>query len=152
MLAERLKQQVINDVLPNGIRKFPESFTNAQPKNSKFESIAIPKEKLKLGMFFLGEQEIITEYGFSFQAKNTAMAKYLIYSQQADVFTVKLPRDVTICELAVAEYESYVKVLEQKLFNTFFQRIFDHKMSEKLSKSVIEELGFPYLVEVASPV
>ena len=136
---EKLKKQVTEEVLPYGVRKFPEEFLDLSLKAKDFAEVSVPGEPLKLGMYFLGTQEVITDSGFTYQAKTVEEAKYLIYAQKPDSFVIKIPKDTKAVAKAVNNYERYLRQLKAELFQAFLNRIFDHKISDALAQRVLIE-------------
>jgi len=145
--VDRLKKQVMEEVLPNGLKKFPAEFLETPLKPQDYQNISIPGEPLKLGMFFLGTQEVVSDSDFLHQAKSVEEAKYILYSQTPDTFVVSLPKDNVVITKAVNAYERYLDKLKDGLFQEFFKRTFDHKLSEMLTQKTMIALGLP---EIAS--
>jgi len=141
--VERLKKQVLDEVLPFGVKKFPDEFLEALLKPQDYQNISIPGEPLKLGMFFLGTQQVVSDSGFTFEAKNVDEAKYAIYSQKPDTFVVSLPKDSVVITKVVNDYERYLRKLRDDLFQALFKRTFDHKLSDTLMQRAFAELGLP---------
>lgn len=141
--VDRLTKQVIEEVLPYGLKKFPEEFLEAPLKPQDYQNISIPSEPLKLGMFFMGTQEVVSDSGFLYQAQSVEEAKYIIYSQKPDTFVVSLPKDKVVITKAVSGYERYLDKLKDELFQEFFKRSFDHKLSDSLTQKTMSELGLP---------
>jgi len=139
--TEKLKEDVTEEVLPQGAKKFPEQFiTPGYLKNAK--EISVPKEPLRLGHFFMGLREVVSDEGFKHQAESDEEAKFIIYSQKPDEFVVKMPKSRIAVRNAVDKYERYVKELKGKLFKAFFDRTaHDHNLAENLTARVLEELG-----------
>jgi type I restriction enzyme M protein len=141
--VERLKKQVIDEVLPYGLKKFPEQFLDKPLKPQEYQSISIPGEPLKLGMFFMGTMEVVSDSGFKYQAQSVEEAKYIAYSQKPDTYVVNLPKDKVVITKAVNDYERYMDKLRDDLFQEFFKRTFDHKLSETLAQKTLIDLGLP---------
>lgn len=140
--VERLKEQVIEEIIPEGPRRFPEEFIDSRHlKNAK--EISVPGETLKLGSYFIGKQEVISDTGFRFEAENLDEAKFIIYAQQPNSFVIRIPRERSLVINAVEDYERYLKDLKAKLFEAFFNRTLDHKQADTLVQQVFEELGLP---------
>ena len=145
--VDRLKKQVMEEVLPYGLKKFPEEFLEAPLRPQAYQNISIPSEPLRLGMFFLGTQEVVSDSGYRYQAQSVDEAKYITYSQKPDSFVVSLPKDNVVITKAVNDYERYLDKLRNELFQEFFKRTFDHKLSDTLTQRIMIELSLP---EVAS--
>ena len=94
-------------------------------------------------MYFLGTQEVITDSGFTHQAKTVEEAKYLIYAQKPDSFIVKIPKDAVSVTKAVNDYERYLRELKGKFFQAFLNATFNHKLADTLAQRVFTELGLP---------
>jgi hypothetical protein len=141
--VDRLKRQVIDEVLPYGLKKFPEQFLDKPLKPQEYRSISIPGEPLELGMYFFGTQEVVSDAGFKYQAQSVEEAKYIVYSQKPDTYVVSLPKDKGVTTKAVTGYERYLDKLGDDLFQEFFKRTFDHKLSETLTQKTLIDLGLP---------
>ena len=94
-------------------------------------------------MFFLGTQQVISDSGFEYQAQSVEEAKYVIYSQKPDTYAVSLPKDKIVITKAVNDYERYLNKRRDDLFQEFFKRTFDHKLSETLTQKTLVALGLP---------
>jgi type I restriction-modification system DNA methylase subunit len=141
--VDRLKKQVIEEVLPYGLKKFPEQFLDKPLKPEEYQNISVPGEPLKLGMFFLGTMEVVSDSGFKYQAQSVEEAKYIIYSQKPATYVVSLPKDKVVLTKAVNDYERYLDKLRDDLFQEFFKRTFDHKLADTLAQKMMAELGLP---------
>ena len=136
--VEKLLEQVMNEIIPNGPKKFPEEFVDSKWLKEAQE-IPIPGEPLKLGNYYMGKQEVVTEKGFRYPAKNIAEAKFILYSQKQNCYIVKLPEDKIRIKKAVDEYEKNLEELKDRLFQEFFTRTHDHKLAETLMTRVVEK-------------
>jgi hypothetical protein len=142
--VEKLKESILEEILPEGAKNFPEEFIDSVYfKDSK--EISITGKPLKLGHFFMGLQEVIAEDGFKYEAKNLEEAKFVIYSQKSNSYIVKIPKNKIALSKAVNNYEKYLKELKGKFFETFFNRVQDHKQADSLTNQVFDELGLPQI-------
>jgi len=142
---ERIKEQVIAELLPNGVKKFPEDFR--EPSKAGFFELDIPTEPLKLEPPFFGKQKVISDSGWCHEAKSPAEAKFIIYAQAGGHTRVAIPKDGVVLLKMVSNYERYLKELKENLFNAFSIRIFDYKQAQALTGIVFKELGLPESVE-----
>ncbi|MDP2932070.1 MAG: hypothetical protein Q8O05_06215, partial [Chloroflexota bacterium] len=138
----RMTEQVRDDLVKEGIKKFPDDFLNKKPKPQDCISVAVPDVPLRLGNYFLGQQEVVGE-GFSYQAPSLAAAKYIIYARKPNEYIVCLPNDEVVVTKAVTDYERYLKELFQKLNQELLNRLLDHRQAETLSRRIFQELGLP---------
>ncbi|MDP2960073.1 MAG: hypothetical protein Q8N71_01500, partial [candidate division Zixibacteria bacterium] len=81
--------------------------------------------------------------GFKYEAKSLEEAKFIIYSQKPNSYIIKTPKNKNTLIKAVHNYEKYLKELKGKFFETFFNRVLDHKQADSLVHQVFEELGLP---------
>jgi hypothetical protein len=139
---EKLREQVIEEIIPEGPKKFPEEFIDSKYLKDAKE-ISAPKEPLKLGSYFMGKQEIISDGGFRYETEYVDEAKYIIYAQKPDTFVIRVPKKKTVVVNAIEDYERYLRELKAKLFESFFGRTHDHKQADTLVQQVSEELGIP---------
>jgi hypothetical protein len=142
--TDKLSEEVMNDLVKEGIKSFPEDFLHKKPKPQDCTNVAVPDTKLSLGFQFLNQQEVVGE-GFSYQAHSLAAAKYVIYARKSAEYIVCLPNDEVIVTKAVTDYERYLKELFQKLNLELLNRTFDHRQAETLSHRIFQELGLPEL-------
>jgi type I restriction enzyme M protein len=143
---EDLKERVLDEVIPYGLKVFPEEFIDSVYLRQSTE-ISVPKEKMKLGHFFMGLQEVDAEDGYKYQAKSLEEAKFIVYSQKPDSFIVKIPKNKIALTKAVSEYERHLRSLKDKFFETFFNRVLDHQLAERLTQTALEELGLPQVAD-----
>lgn len=141
--VEKLKEQVINEILPEGPKKFPEEFLPRGLKQNDFKEISIPGELLKLGDFFMGTQDVISGNGFKYKAKSEYEAKYIVYAQKPDTYVIKIPHQHTTVVKTVTDYKRYLRSLKEQFFKTFFERVIDHKLADILTQKIFEELKLP---------
>jgi hypothetical protein len=140
--TENLKEQVLKEIVPDAPKRFPQEFIDSKYLKDSRE-IPFPKELLKLGDHFIGFQEVIGESGFRFDAANLEEAKFIIYSHAPDNYLIKIPNNKQTLTKAVRDYERYLKNLKDKLFEAFFNRTHDHKLSDALTQQAFEECGLP---------
>lgn len=143
--VEKIKEELVRDILSEGPKKFSEKFL-PHIRKEDFQEISIPASPLKLGRYFFGRQEIVSEDGFSYQARSVEEAKFIIYSQRHDTFVVKIPKSDIATQKAVVEYEKYLRELKNEFFAAFFQRIHDHKQADALTQAVFQEQNLPEIV------
>jgi hypothetical protein len=144
--VEKLKEGVLEEILPEGAKNFPEEFIDsAYLKDSK--EISITGKPLKLGHFFMGLQEVVAEDGYKYEARSLEEAKFIVYSQKPHSYIVKIPKNKIALNKAIHSYEKYLKELKGKFFETFFNRVLDHKQAESLVRTVFEELGLPEVAD-----
>ncbi len=140
---EKLYNEVLKEILPDGIEQFPGEFVGSGLKSKEFVEIPVSNNPLKLGKYFMGTQEVISDDGFHYEAKDIDIAKYLIYAQQPNSYIIKVPKSEIVIRKAVVRYEKYLRNLKSQFFKTFFDRALDNRLAEILTHRVFEELELP---------
>lgn len=142
---EKLMKQVIESVLPFGIKIFPDEFLKRKLKQEGCQNVSIPVESLKLGEYFFGNHEVIGDSGFNHSARSTEEAFYIIYSQKPNTYVISVPKNPVIISEAVKLYRLYLEKVKTDLFKELFSRTFDHKLADSLTKRIMENLNLPKL-------
>jgi type I restriction-modification system DNA methylase subunit len=141
----KLKEEVTEEVLPSGVKGFPDAFVKAGIK-TEWEEIGIGAEKIKLGEKGLGVQEICDAEGNHLtEVRSIEKAKYIVYAKQKDEQIVKVPNSEIVIKKAVKDYEIYARQIKEELYRAFMEKCGDHNMSENLTRQVCEEFGLPDL-------
>ncbi|MGA2668020.1 MAG: N-6 DNA methylase [Ignavibacteria bacterium] len=150
---EDIKESVIEDCIPDGVKKFPASFY-ILPIRSTTNTKSLPNgfENIKFDIFsssalpiqyedFLGHFNIKDAKGkliFTTDSINKAEYAYLL-SRQGNIFQLKIPKDDRIAELIVENYHKYVDVLKDKFLKDSNLKLHDWALSENLVKEIFEE-------------
>ena len=138
----KLKRQIAQELLPGGLKPFPEGFV-ATHYLKEAKEVPVPGKPLKLGTFFLNQWEVVTEDGEEvYTAGSLDEAKFIIYAQKPNQFLVRVPSDPIVVEKAVTDYERYIKGVREKLVTRFFEATFDHKLADRLAREVLTDFGF----------
>jgi type I restriction enzyme M protein len=143
--AVKLVEQVTEWFTDEGIKSFPADFLTAKPKPQDCVSVPVPDAPLKLGHVFMGRQDVVDGVGYQYDAPSEAAAKYIIYAHKPNEYIVDLPENNLLIAQAVVNYEIYLKGLFQKLYQELFDRTFNHKQAELLSRSIFNDLGLHFV-------
>ncbi|MCM8782324.1 MAG: N-6 DNA methylase, partial [Candidatus Omnitrophica bacterium] len=140
---EKVKREVIEEFLPNGPKRFPEDFLDSSIGRDKLKEVLLPEEPLRMGNYFFGEQEVITNSGFTYKAKSPVEAKYLIYSQRPGVTKLLVPIESMALFKIVKNYENYLRHLHEEMGKALLCRTLDHKIANRLLNQIFEENHLP---------
>jgi len=81
-----LKEETAEEVLADGVKKFPEGFIKKSWAQTEYEEILVPTGKLKLGENFFGRQQICLESGDVFiEVASEAKGKFIIYARKTNI-------------------------------------------------------------------
>ena len=131
--------KVISEVLPDGVKKFPDDFLDSK-ENIKFREINIPGTLLQLDQYY--RNTVVSPKGyFRYQAKNPPEALYIVYSNHIGRKIIEIPEDNLIVFRAVKLYEKYIKDLETELFQKFLELTYDESKAENLVHISFLKLG-----------
>jgi len=135
---EELIQLVIEDVLPDGNKTFPDDFIDKS--NTQLREIEVPGTELHLNPY--SRTLVVSPKGyFRYEAKNPPEAKYIIYANKKGQKKMKIPKDNLSIFKAVTRYEKYVSDTLKKCFELFLEFIYDEANAEFLTQIVKERLG-----------
>ena len=99
--------QVISELLPDGVKKFPDDFLDSKEK-IKFREINVPGTILQLDPY--SRDIVISPKGyFRYKAKNPPEAVYILYSNHIRQKSIKVPEDNLTVFKSVKSYEKYIK-------------------------------------------
>jgi len=139
----KLKEEIAEEVLPDGPIKFPEGFIKGWPR-VECEEIGVPAGVLKLGGNFMGKQEICDDEGERLmEVESEEKGKFIVYAKKRDEFVIKVPERNIVIKKAVQDYEMYLRDLKQNLYTAFMEKCGDHSVSENLTQQVFEDFGLP---------
>lgn len=140
---EALLQLVIEEVLPDGPKNFPEDFIT---HSCSFKEIELPGTELFIDGLL--RTVIVSPKGyFRFEAKNPPEAKYIIYANKKGITRMKIPDDNLIIFKAVTAYEKYVSDTIKKSFELFLLFTNDETKAEILTKLLKERLEFKDIIK-----
>jgi hypothetical protein len=140
---EKLRDDVADEVLPNGVMRFPDAFVKGWNWKECME-ISVPAESAKLGEGGVGVWEICDGEGeHLMEVGSEEEAKFIVYSKTPDVFVVRIPRNSIIVKKAVQDYEIYVRETREKLYGAIMEKSGDHSLSENLARGICADFGLP---------
>jgi len=139
----KLCEEVTEEVLADGVRKFPEGFVEGWSR-IKCKEVSVPAGELKLGESFFDKQEVCdTEGQHLMEVESEEKGKFVVYAKKKDEFVIKVPESKIIIKKAVQEYEIYLKELSKDLYRAFMEKCGDHNRAENLTRQVFEDFGLP---------
>ncbi len=139
---DRVQQDVLEDVLPEGPKRFPDDFLTPSARDGQFKTRQLPEGELEVELSPL-HPEVLGEDGFKLRLANTFEAKYVHYAHQAGHRTVRVPEAGVEVSRAVSNYEMYLRELRDALFQAFYKRTLDQQLATNLTARTFSSLGLP---------
>jgi len=139
---DRVKQDVLDDVLPQGPKRFPDDFLTPSAKDGESLTYELPEAKIEAELSPL-HPEVIGENGFTLRLRSAFEAKYVRYAHGAGHRNVKVPQAAVEVSRAVSNYEIYLRELRDTLFEAFYKRTLDQQLATNLTAQAFETLGLP---------
>jgi len=138
---EKLKEEVIDEVLPNGVVKFPDGFVRGKVA---WREVGVAAESVKLGASFFEKQDVVDGEGrHLMEAGSIAEGKFVVYAKKRDELVVRVPERFTAVRKAVQDYEIYVREIREKLYKAIMEKSGDHNLSESLARGICGDFGLP---------
>jgi hypothetical protein len=138
--ANKVAEEVLTDVLPDGPSRFPDDFWSAAARQGQFTEVALPQTPLRYAGPMFGREEVVAEGGFHYQAHSKAEAKYLIYAQVAGQEVARLPAQPVEITRTVANYEQYVRQTCDALYQAYYNRTLDQKTASHFVNNAMQQL------------
>ena len=140
---EKLREEVGDEILPDGPIKFPEGFIRDRSKTG-YEEIGVPAGELKLGESFFDKHEICYAEGEHFmEVGSEEKGKFIVYAKKKDELVIKVPESMVLIKKVVQKYEGYLRELKGKVYTAFMEKCGDHSISENLTRQVFEDFNLP---------
>jgi hypothetical protein len=138
---QSLKEQVLAEVLPDGVKTFPDEFLDPAALDDGFREVPVPVDGIQIDTRLVGHKELIGANGWHYSAKTPQEAKFLVYAHRAGMSSVRVPTNTVAVIQAVANYEAYLRQLKTDLRQRFHGRTMNHQVAERLTEQVWKELG-----------
>lgn len=140
--VELIKKQVEEEVVPNGLREFPESFLLSK-KKLKFKEIQVNGKFLKIGKHFFGSYEIVdVNNEIIYTADSYDIANYIINANKIGEYIISIPNSKIDITKAIIKYEKYIKDTYKKIVKRAFMATHDHNISDRLVLEILIENGY----------
>jgi hypothetical protein len=143
--AQRVGDEVLQDLLPDGPSVFPDSFLSDAAVASGLREITLPSQLLQMKGHFFGREELMTEDGQTLQVSNPLEARYVLYAQANGQTVARIPQRPVEISRAVKDYEQYLRNLREQLQQAYYQRSLDRKAAERFVVDVWRRYQLPEL-------
>jgi hypothetical protein len=135
-------QQVLDEVLPDGPKRFPDDFLSHAVHKDEWNEVALPQTPLRLDV---SPMYVIVYAGASMfrQVKYPAEGKFIIYCQQAGQTVAAMPSKPVEVTRTIANYEDYLRHLRKKLYDAFYRRTLDVSVAARLTQTTFDRFKLP---------
>lgn len=138
----KVKEDVIIDCLPDGIRKFPEDFyLKGIYEELSFNSYPTNGKRLFIDAFFNSFQMKIEEGETIFELDSEAKAEFATLLSRQSLFQIRIPSEEKVVEEILKNYYNYVSKLEDQLTNNAKEKLHNWALAEKMAKEIMEDWG-----------
>lgn len=134
---------VINAVIPEGSKNFPDDFLDDSLDASAFKEVELPPDRLRLVSTTSRTQQLVSDSGFSYEARNPVEAKYILYIQLQGGTIARIPLKPFEVFKAVKSYEQYLRSLQQQLVDAYAQRTHHRQTALHFAQIAFQNLGLP---------
>jgi hypothetical protein len=138
----KVKTDVIDECLPDGIRKFPQDFyTKGNYEELEFETYSTNGKPLTADAFFNRYQMKTAESETIFELDSEAKAEFVEIISQHEVYQIKIPTKEKIVEQIIKNYHTYITGLKDQLEANAKEKLHDWSLAEKMEKEILAEFG-----------
>jgi len=141
----KLGEEISEEILPKGVKSFPEGFIRGWPR-IECEEIVVPAGELKLGETGICVQEICNADGeHVIEVSSEEKGKFIVYAKKKDEVVIKIPKNPIVIIKAIQDYEIYLRDIKDQLFTSFMEKCGDYSASENMTRQVFEDFYLPYI-------
>lgn len=139
-------QEVLDEILPEGPKRFPDDFLSADAARGERIEVVLPAAKLRLDITPM----VVSLYTdadkrlFAHQ-KSPAEGKFIVYCQEAGQSAALLPKKPVEVSRTVANYESYLRDLRKTLYDAFYRRTLDVGVAARLTQATFDRFKLPVI-------
>jgi type I restriction enzyme M protein len=141
--AERVTEDVLQDLLPQGPDRFPDDFFSPAARAGAFREISLPAGPLRYAGPHFGKQQLSTDAGELLTVTNKFEVRYVLFAQAAGHTVARLPEKPVEVSRTVNNYVQYLRDLRERLRDTFFTRTLDQAAAERFVKEMWRKFNLP---------
>jgi hypothetical protein len=138
-------QEVLDEELPNGPRRFPEDFLSDTAKTELRVEVTLPGKELVLDTGGMIPALYAKDKNWSRTVKTPAEGKFLLYAQKAGHTRAAVPAKPVEVSRTVANYENYLRDLRKRLYELYYRRTLDNAVAANLTQAAFDRFHLPAL-------
>jgi hypothetical protein len=136
-------EEVLDEVLPDGPRRFPEEFFSGAAAGGSKTAVDLPEAPLIFDSIPLFTDVHTADRSFIRNVKTPAEGKFLLYAQRGGHRTAELPDQTIEVTRTVANYEKYLRELRKLLYDAYYRRTLDTRTAARLTQSAFDRFRLP---------
>jgi methylase of polypeptide subunit release factors len=144
--AGRVAEDVLNDLLPEGIQRFPDDFLTPAGRASQRE-IQLPEKPVQHRGIFFGKEELSDESGQKIMLNNIFEVRFVLFAQASGARIIHLPDKMVEITRSVNEYNRYLRDLRQRLYEAYFRRTLDQAAANRFVDETWRMFKLPIIQE-----
>ncbi len=133
---------VLDEVLPNGPKDFPEDFIAEERKHVEIE---LPSEPLSVQQRPDGSYALCSALGFDLRVRNFVEGNFLLFAHLRGKRKVGIPEKMPDIFRAVKAYENYVREIRHSLALAYERKTGHKALAEHQARSIFTKYGLPWL-------
>lgn len=136
-------ETVLNDLLPDGPRKFPEEFYSPAATEGEIVTIDLPNESLVFEDTPMFKGVHSASGAFHRAVRTPAEGKFLVYAQRAGLTAARLPAKAVEVSRTIANYEKYLRELRAEIYSALYRHTLETKTAERLTQAAFDRFRLP---------
>ncbi|HHE39465.1 MAG TPA: hypothetical protein ENL20_12995, partial [Candidatus Cloacimonetes bacterium] len=146
-----VKKSVVNEIIGNKIKKFPEDFYTDAKLGHDYESVETEVyntsgKELHIDEFMHICTLLDEENEEIFTTENIEVAEFAVILAKSDVRRLKIPKDENIVKKTLENYKNYISLLREQLEANAQQKLHNWAEAEQMAKEILEEYGLKLLI------
>jgi methylase of polypeptide subunit release factors len=135
---KKAAEEVLDEILPDGPRRFPDDFFSGAAAGGNKTAIDLPEAPLSFDNSPLLLGVHTADGTYSRNVKTPAEGKFLLYAQRNGHRTAELPNQTVEITRTVANYENYLRELRKQLYDAYYRRTLDTRTAARLTQSAFD--------------
>jgi len=141
--AGRVLEEVLDELLPDGPRTFPDDFYSAVARADGWREIQLPESRLRHVGHMFGQEELSNDSGLSIKVNNPLEVQFVLFAQAVGQTMARLPSKPVEVARTVNDYKKYLRNLRAQLSEAYFRRTMDQTQAERLTSEAWRKLALP---------
>jgi len=141
--ANRVKEDVLQDLLPGGPARFPDDFFSPAARAGDFWEIPLPGAPLRYAGPHFGQEQLVTKDGQTLTVANKFEVRYLLFAQASGQKVARLPEQPVEVSRTVNNYVQYLRDLRKRLHDAYLTRTLDQAAAERFVGEVWRKFNLP---------